>query len=61
MNQNSNFSIYLYDSDNGQLIGVDHGFHRHNYKAQASVYHHDGGYLVKVIDASDNAVVYTLG
>ena len=54
------FDIYVYDADDGQLVGVDPGYAEMTVKAAAMSWHAKG-HLVKVVDQFDGAVVYTLG
>jgi hypothetical protein len=57
------FDIYVYETNYGDLIGVDPAYDADSYKAAAQrwVSQHDQGYTVKVVDTEDGVVVYTLG
>jgi hypothetical protein len=55
------FDIYVYDADNGDLIGVDPGYTAGAYKAAANHWVWYAGKTVKVVDTEDGCVVYTLG
>lgn len=54
------FDIYVYDADNGELIGVDPLYTAEAYKAAAQQWINRGR-TVKVVDLEDGCVVYTLG
>jgi hypothetical protein len=56
--ENEMFDVYVYDADNGELIGVDPGYTADAYKAAAQQW---VGKTVKVVDTEDGCVVYTLG
>jgi hypothetical protein len=54
------FDIYIYETNYGDLIGVDPAYDADSYKAAAHR-HLDHGYAVKVVDTHDGVIVYTLG
>jgi hypothetical protein len=54
------FDVYVYDADNGDLVGVDPAYTADTYKAAAQRWISQG-HTVKVVDLADGVVVYTLG
>ena len=54
------FDIYIYDADNGELFGIEHSIDESCWKEFANEMHGEG-WLIKVVDQADGAVVYTLG
>jgi hypothetical protein len=54
------FDIYVYNADNGELVGVDPAYAADSYKAAAQRWI-DRGCTVKIVDTYDGVVVYTLG
>ncbi len=54
------FDIYVYNADNGELVGVDPAYDADSYKAAAQRWI-DRGCTVKIVDTYDGVVVYTLG